>query len=348
VAAAVSAAVLMPVGAQADMTVYGRVNNALVLEDKGGMNDSTADIGTVGSRFGVKASSDLGNGLTAHGRYEFATNTDDSADGIKSTRIATAGISGGFGRVDVGNQWTAFYNSVGVDLDPTFAVGPVGSPTPFRSPNTIKYSNSVGPLALEVDLRLGDEGDEGGLAGNGGAIGIRVAATDNITLAAAYDVDDQTDIVVTPGLPKRPGLNKDDDGNVIDADGVVILPATHDEMGNDHSRTGLSAKVSLDQFWGALGWSSHEAEDANGMTKADKEHVAGYVGMSFNDSTSGWLGYSQQEAEGTAAEPSKIAAGLYHNMGGGLRFWYEGGSTDLDEPGKDDQVKHWIGIRYDF
>ena len=144
VAAAVSAAVMMPVGAQADMTVYGRINNAIVLEDKGGMNDSTADIQGVGSRFGVKASSDLGNGLTAHGRYEFGTNTDDGADGITSTRIATAGISGGFGRVDVGNQWTAFYNTVGVDIDPTWTIGPIGG-TPYRSPNTIKYSNSVGP-----------------------------------------------------------------------------------------------------------------------------------------------------------------------------------------------------------
>ncbi len=306
---------MVPVGAQADMTVYGRVNNALVLEDKGGTADSTADIGTVGSRFGVKASSDLGNGLTAHGRYEFATNTDDDAGGITGTRIATAGISGGFGRVDVGNQWSAFYNSVGVDLDPTWTVGPVGSPTPFRSPNTIKYSNSVGPLALGVDVRLGDEGGEGAsLSGNGGGVGVRVAATDNITLAAAYDMDDQTD----------------------------------QAGGNDHSRAGLSANVSLGQFWGALGWTSHEAENNAGVTQADKEHVAGYVGMSFNDSTSGWLGFSQAEAEGDPYEPSKIAAGLYHNMGGGLQFWYEGGSTDLDEPGKDDQVKHWVGIRYDF
>ena len=313
VAAAVSAAVMMPVGAQADVTVYGRVNNAIVLEDKGGMNDSTADIRGVASRFGVKASSDLGNGLTAHGRYEFGTNTDDGAGGITSTRIATAGISGGFGRVDVGNQWTAFYNTVGVDIDPTYTIGPVGG-TPYRSPNTIKYSNSVGPLALEADLRLGDEGGEGAsLSGNGGGVGIRVAATDNLTIAAAFDADDQTD-----------------------------------NGSNEHARAGVSGKVSFGQFWGALSWSNHEEENSAGVTQADKEYVAGYVGMSFTGSTSGWVGYSQAETEGDPAEPSKVAAGLYHNMGGGLRFWYEGGSTDLDEAGEDDQVAHYIGIRFDF
>ncbi len=278
------------------------------------MNDSTADIQGVGSRFGVKASSDLGNGLTAHGRYEFGTNTDDGAGGITSTRIATAGISGGFGRVDVGNQWTAFYNSVGVDLDPTFVVGPVGTPTPFRSPNTIKYSNSVGPLALEADLRLGDEGGEGDdLSGNGGGIGIRVAATDNLTIAAAFDADDQTD-----------------------------------NGSNEHARAGVSGKVSFGQFWGALSWSSHEEENSAGVTQADKEYVAGYVGMSFTDSTSGWVGYSMSETENVMAEPSKIAAGLYHKLGGGLQLWYEGGSEDKDTAGSDDHVKHWIGIRYDF
>ncbi len=324
VAAAVSAAVMVPVGVQAEATVYGRVNNAFVFEDKGGMNDSTTDIKGISSRFGVKASSDLGNGLTAHGRYEFGTNTDDGAGGITSTRIATAGISGGFGRVDVGNQWTAFYNTVGVDIDPTWTIGPIGG-TPYRSPNTIKYSNSVGPLALEADLRLGDEGGEGdSLSGNGGGIGIRVAATENVTLAAAFDVDDQTDLDTDAEMDGR-------------------------QRGNEHSRAGLSANVSLGQFWGALGWSSHEAEDDAGMTQEDKEYVAGYVGMSFTDSTSGWVGYSQSEEDKpNSPEPSKITAGLYHNMGGGLQFWYEGGSKDADVAGTDDEVVHLIGIRFDF
>ena len=344
---------MIPIGAQAEAeaTVYGRVNNAIILEDKGGTTGSTADIGGVGSRFGVKASSDLGNGLTAHGRYEFGTNTDDGAGGITSTRIATAGVSGGFGRVDAGNQWSAFYNSVGVDLDPTWTVGPVGSPTPFRSPNTIKYSNSVGPLALEADLRLGDEGGEGAsLSGTGGGIGIRVAATDSLTIAAAFDLDDQTDVDIVTAA------HVNDDGST---------DARSTAKGNEHSRASISGKLSFGQFWGALGWSSHEAESSAGASVAEREYVVGYVGMSFTDSTSGWIGFSQCESDAgaclksrdmtasskaasEAAEPSKIAAGLYHNMGGGLQFWYEGGSTDRDEPGSDDAVKHWVGIRYDF
>ena len=158
--------------------------------------------------------------------------------------------------------------------------------------------------------------DDGALRGNGGGIGVRVAVTDNLTLAAAVDADDHTE---------------EDDG-----------------LGLDHARAAVSGKVSLGQFWGALSWSSHEAENSAGVTQADKEYVAGYVGMSFSDSTSGWVGYSQSETEGNPAEPSKIAAGLYHNMGGGLRLWYEGGALDKDVTGMDDDIKHFVGIRYDF
>jgi len=344
--------VAVPVGAQADMTVYGRVNNALLFQDAG---DSTTDLATVGSRFGVKAHSDLGNGLTAHGRYEFATNTDDGAGGILSTRIATAGISGGFGRVDVGNQWSAYYNTTGAHMDPTWTVGPVGGATPYRSPNTIKYSNSVGPLALEADLRFGDDNSEtGNLSGNGGGIGISIDATENLSFAAAFDVDDQTD-KVTAGKPEMPGSEN----------GMFkSIPATDPVNGNEHNRAGVSGKVAVGQFWGSLAWANHEAEDMKGATQADKDFAAAYVGASFTDQISGWIGYSQADVTanngmevkaGHGKEPTKVMAGLYYNMGGGLQFWYEGYSEDhdMDEKAKTtaaatETTAHYVGIRYDF
>ena len=250
------------------------------------------------------------------------------------------GISGGFGRIDVGNQWSAFYDSTGVDMDPTWAIGPVGG-TPLRSPNTIKYSNSVGPLSLQADLRLGDEGGEGAsLSGNGGGVGIRVAATDNVTIAAAFDLDDQTDQVTTTAQTFNPAEMVNDS--------VTVKTLEKKENGKEHSPAGVSAKVSLGQFWASLAWSSHEAEDMRGITTEDSEYMATYFGMSITDSTSGWVGYSQSETEGSMAEPSKVTAGLYHKMGGGLQLWYEGGTMDHDEAGKDDHVKHFFGIRYDF
>ncbi len=359
---AVSAAVMIPVGVQAEVTVYGRVNNALQFQDKG---DSTTDLSGISSRFGVKAHSDLGNGLTAHGRYEFGTNTDKAADGIASTRIATAGISGGFGRIDVGNQWTAYYNTTGAMMDPTYTIGPIGGATPYRSPNTIKYSNSVGPLTLEADLRLSDSAENLNatgvpvLSGHGGGVGISIAATEALSFAAAFDLDDQTDLVVTPMAAAMPGLNEA-------GDAVVVKEATAAVNGNEHNRVGVSGKVSLGQFWGLLAWSNHEAENGMGVTQADKEFMAAYVGMSMTDQISGWIGFAQADVTtnkgmevqaGHGKEPSKVMAGLYYNLGGGLRLWYEGASEDHDKdsmtptaaaPVTTETVTHLVGIRYDF
>ena len=106
-------------------------------------------ISGVSSRFGVKYSQEMGNGLTAHGKYEFSTTTDKEGAGINDTRVATVGLSGAFGRIDVGNQWSAYFDTFGTLVSPTYTLGyylysSVGG-GPFRASNTIKYSNSFGP-----------------------------------------------------------------------------------------------------------------------------------------------------------------------------------------------------------
>ena len=112
----------------------------------------------------------MGNGLTAHGKYEFSTTTDKEGAGINDTRVATAGLSGAFGRIDVGNQWSAYFDTFGTLVSPTYTLGyylysSVGG-GPFRASNTIKYSNSFGPLYLELDVRLNESAESGKSGGN--------------------------------------------------------------------------------------------------------------------------------------------------------------------------------------
>ena len=99
IAAAVSAALMAPVAAQADVTVYGRVHQGIQIVNPA-MGDSTTDFVGIGSRFGIKASSDLGNGLSASARYEFGVISDQDKNkdkvSIDKTRIATVGLSGPF------------------------------------------------------------------------------------------------------------------------------------------------------------------------------------------------------------------------------------------------------------
>ena len=200
IAAAVSAVIMAPVASQADVTVYARINNAIDLNNVKKDEDATTDISSVSSRFGIKGSGDIGNGLTAHGQYEFDVKTDREEasagqGGVVDVRVASVGLSGPFGRIDVGNQWSAYFNTFGTLVSPTYTLGyylysSVGSGV-YRTSNTIKYSNTFGPVTAQLDVRL-NESKEGGdvaetLRGDGIGLGLSFAVTENITIAASFD-----------------------------------------------------------------------------------------------------------------------------------------------------------------
>ena len=313
-ALAVSAAVMAPVASQADVTVYGRINNALDIQS-GDNVESTTDISNVSSRFGIKASSDLGNGMTASARYEFATTTDKEQSNVADLRIGTVGLSGGFGSITVGNQWSAFYDTVGTHIDPTYTLGYYMYSSfaggPYRASNTIKYSNSFGPVYLELDVRLNESDEARDVAekinGDGIGLGVSFAATDNLTIAAAFDAEDAT---------------------VADGNGDV-------------DRTGLAAKWSSGGWYAMVGY---QETDEDGGDTVDNTSI--YGGTNIGDSTNlmiGWQGASS-DANGDA---DQLILGVYHNMGGGLKLYYEGTSVSYDD-GRGDLDIHLLGMRIDF
>ena len=327
---------MVPIGAQADVTVYGRINNVIEFKDPGGNADTTTDISGIGSRFGVKASSDLGNGLMAHGHYEFGTTTDKKADGIASTRIATVGMSGGFGKVTVGNQGNAFYGNVHVDN--SLWEGGIGAFPGSRSSNTIKYSNAMGPLSLDVDLRLNGSQEEGteGLAGDGGGVGLQVDLTDNIALGFAFDTEDKSD-----------NMKYEYEAMKAATATAAAVPAVTG-MGPESDWIGVSAMATLGQFWGSLAWANNEVTSTVTGQSSDTDYAQLWAGLSLTDSTSALIGYGQSESEGSDSKPSAVTVGLSHNFGGGLRLWYEGQANDPDEIKKETDAIHRFGFRYDF
>ena len=332
IATAVSAALMAPVAAQAeaDVTVYGRIHQGIKLVNPE-VGDSTTNFVGIGSRFGIKASSDVGNGMTASAQYEFqvdsdvAKNSEDNA--VKQTRVAKVGISGGFGSVDLGHQWGAYYNLVGVHLDPTFSVGGAKyylADGPLRTANTIKYSNSFGPVSLELDVRLDETDNEGkpgdidpatGIpkligdgtpdeGGDGHAVAVSVAVNDNITLAA--------------------GVDNTTDGNSI---------------------TGGAVQVSLGNYWASIAQHSVDPEGEG----AEPSTTQLWVGGSFGN-TSAMVGTGQGDkdmGDVTGGEPSDVTLGVYHSLGGGLGLIYEGHKLDSDGAGKD-ATTHLFGVRLDF
>ena len=190
IASAVSAVFMVPVSAQAEVeaSMYGFVHNMIHIA-KSGNGPSTTDMSTRGSRFGFKASSDLGNGLTASLQQEFGVATDKKESGF-NTRIGKVGVSGGFGSVNFGRQWSTFYNTVGVYMDPTSTLAIGGYGGAYINSNTIQYTNSLGPISLSLDARA-DDSDDGG--GDGHAAGVSINPLENVTIAAALDSTGDTD-----------------------------------------------------------------------------------------------------------------------------------------------------------
>ena len=184
IAVAVAGVVAAP-AAYADISAYGRINNRIVIADNDDVNMETS-----GSRFGFKGSGDMGNGMSAFARYEFSTTTDHAGDsGGLGSRLSFVGMSGPFGSVSLGQQWSAYFQNLGTHASLNIIKGP-GQIGPFRTGNTIQYANTLGPVSLKLDARV-DDADDGG--GNGVGGGVTITPMDNFTLAGAFDSNDDAD-----------------------------------------------------------------------------------------------------------------------------------------------------------
>lgn len=334
IATAVAGALVTPAAAmaQAEIDPYFRIANALDYTDVDG-GDGTTDLRNVSSRIGIRGSYDLGNGTTVLGQYEFSTFTDvegsqhedDTANrgGINDTRIGIVGIDGNFGRVTAGNQWSSFYNIVGIHLDPTYTLGFIVYSSqmqgPYRSSNTVKYANSFGPVYVEVDGRWSTDSDENGggadverLGGDNGedfldgiGIGANFNVTEAITLSAAYDTE-QYDVL------------------------------------DDQERIGAGIKAEFGNLWGSLAYMS---VDQDGIV--DNELFGVYGGGVWGN-TSAFAGYLDGDDNLTGTQPSQVLLHANHKLGDGpLRLFYEATFVDLDGAGADFDT-HLVGMRIDF
>lgn len=155
--ASTATAVLLAVAgtsAHAEVTLYGKVDLGVVVESGGAQGGvSKLSSGAMApSRLGVKADFDLGDGLKAKGQLETGLCADSTSNpagdyctgGKFMGRRATLGVSGGFGELSLGRQFTPAYLNVD-NFDP-FGTGTAGQSTNlfhavFRADNSIVYNS---------------------------------------------------------------------------------------------------------------------------------------------------------------------------------------------------------------
>ena len=123
-----------------------------------GSEDTT--IGSYASRFGFKSESDLGNGMTGFGEYQFSVSADNTA-GIVGGRLAYAGVKGDFGAVSVGREYATFYDHVvGVNDNPWAGSGYAMVSYRGRQSNGLSYAGSAGAISYGVTLQMDGSGQD--------------------------------------------------------------------------------------------------------------------------------------------------------------------------------------------
>ena len=144
IAIAIAGTAVTPIIAQAGAgEIYASARVGIWNVDTDGV--SNLELRSFASRLGMEGETDLGNGLTGFGHYEFDVDLDD--DGSFGIRHRYVGLQGDWGRVWLGKDYHTWYN---------FVVGPLDVPwwhsgfamVEFRSrtDNAISYASDAGAV----------------------------------------------------------------------------------------------------------------------------------------------------------------------------------------------------------
>ena len=126
------------------------------------------------SRFGIKGSNEVSDGLSAVYRFETKINTTNA--NLDGGRLSYVGLSGGFGTITIGQIWGASYNHAGAVFDLANYGG--GHNTSGRVGNALSYSISTGSVSAQIDAIM-----DGGTDSSGGGI-------DQFEFGLSFDMGD--------------------------------------------------------------------------------------------------------------------------------------------------------------
>ena len=220
------------------------------------------------SRFGVKGSSEVSEGLTAIYNFEHGIGTN--ADLGEGGRHHYVGLTGGFGKVTIGNTWTASFNNIAAITDNTNFLGSSG--VTGRTAG-IKYSVSVENISIQADATM-----------NQGGGWSQTPVTDPATKAkdaVAEDKNvDQTEFAVSMGLGENGKIafaHISHDANLKTKKTTNFLAGQY-TIGSMTAYLGLSQDKSSDSSLVGTETGDEDADDQNSddlVYKAGTKRVSG-------------------------------------------------------------------------
>ena len=148
IALAVASVAATPILASADGSVYGSMRYGFEYKDDGGTTNTVSQFKDFGSRFGIKGETDLGNGLTAFGKWEqrmFSTGV-----GVRDFKL---GLKGDWGTLYMGDGIDHAWDTV-MSTDNTWWYGGQRKLTDGVQSNAITYQNSWGAIGLGATVQM--------------------------------------------------------------------------------------------------------------------------------------------------------------------------------------------------
>ena len=205
-----------------------------------------------GSRWGIKGSSEVSDGLAAVYQFEDSIDVTNANKTHQSGRVSYVGLSGGFGTITLGHIWKAGYNHFGGIVDQSFWNG--DPETGARHSNAISYSTAVGSLSFQVDVNA-DHGTE--------------KSTDSAQFGATLQVGENGKIAVAHIAHPTKDKNLPDykTASMADADGVVsaAIAANPTAHIDDHKSSFIGGEYKIGDIAFHLGYAQHD-EDTDAKT----------------------------------------------------------------------------------
>ena len=280
----------VPSAVFADASWYGSLRGGL---NVGGGNDAKFFDG--GSRWGIKGSSEAGEGLTAVYRFEHKISTTNA--GQPGGRLAYVGLTGGFGSLTLGQIWNAAYNHAGAITDQSYYFGDAG--TGYRHGNALSYAFSSGAVGFQLDL-IADGGSDTGKAIDKTEFGMTIGLGEIGRVAIAHT--NQRDYYVQRVVEEA----------------VDAVPLTYwvDHDGDEDTATVEVEKimVTLDVTADTTPYVTSAASGATAAVLAD----AAFTQANFRDGTNGIVrtanGFQIGDAAITCADATATAAATCHKF----------------------------------
>ena len=183
---AVAGTVAAPVAVQAGADeVYASARVGIWNVKSGGLQDT--QIRSFASRFGARGETDLGNGMTGFGRYEWGV--DFNGGGSISNRHRYVGLKGGFGSVLLGQTYHTYYNYVVGPLDnPWWHSGYTMINYRGRTDKGLTYAGGSGGFSFGATLYFDNDPEE--------------EAVNGYEVGASFGIGDTTLAAAVQGVPK--------------------------------------------------------------------------------------------------------------------------------------------------